>query len=98
MKIKDYIEQLKTPFVINGITFYLYDVNYCRDKERLEFALEELRLDTIGMSPKDVIEYYRKETENGNIHYWGTWMFIPTEEDEKDDAEDTSILFGVRMD
>ena len=62
--------------------------------ERFERAKEELAEDTKGMTLEQAKEYYKSNTEDGNIHYWGGMVFVLTS-DMKDDA---AIYYGIRTD
>ncbi len=61
--------------------------------ERLERAKEELEQDTQNMTLEQAQEYYKENTEEGNIHYWGGMVSVYTQ-----DMPRKYIMFDVRMD
>jgi hypothetical protein len=43
--------------------------------ERLDLANEEIKYLTTDMTKVEAMNYFKKETEVGNIHYWGNMFF-----------------------
>ena len=63
--------------------------------ERLDMAAKEIESLTKDMTKAEAIEYFKEETEPGNINYWGGMFFIYTHDINPNDKD---IYLGIRMD
>lgn len=63
--------------------------------ERLEKAKNEIANDTLGKTLNEAKKYYKDLTADGNQYYWGTTIWVSTNNMEEDGD---TIYFGVRMD
>lgn len=109
MTIKQYIERDSIryingiPFVLYDVNHYEnLDINEKTEYDdgikysfakRLKMAINEIKVLTEGMNKAEAMDYFKRETEDGNIHYWGDMFFVSTNNNYDDE-----IYFGVRMD
>ena len=61
--------------------------------ERIEKAKAELEELVGSMTPEEAMRYFKENTEDGNIHYWGCWFAVYTKE-----MQPPTFTLDIRMD